>query len=88
MLRKYVYLSVASSDLDVLERFQEIVECGKIYSPKVKKPSHHKAVHYWACYKRVNVLRVIDLFLPWLGMRRRQRIEECLQGSEVLWHSQ
>ena len=67
--KKRVTLRVASTDLDVLQRFHSIVGCGQIHTRK-KRMDHWKQSYEWQAGKRQDVLRMLKQMLPWLGERR------------------
>jgi len=66
---KRVYLRVASTDKDVLDRFHSIVGCGNIHTRKTRQ-AHWKQAYEWSCGKRRDVYRLLQIFLPWFGERR------------------
>lgn len=73
---KYPRLQVKMSDEDIVIRFRNAVECGKIYEHKGKKPSYYKTQHYWQLTNLDEVKKVISLFWEFLGPRRRRKAEE------------
>lgn len=75
---KYIYLSVKSTDIDVLDKFRDVVNTGNIYGPytnhtnkngKDNKPPYEFKMSNW---NKVKLLT--DQFLPYLSRRRREDI--------------
>jgi len=73
----YVYqrMSVTSTDLDVLEKFQDVVQCGLIHFSRRAK-LHHKDVYHWVCNNSNQTMMVVQAFWPYLGERRKQQAAE------------
>ena len=75
-------LEIVTSDLDVLERFISIVGAGSQPRPYNKGAKgtlpHHKQCYSWCCTNRVEVRRILSLFMPYFGMRRMMRAKELL----------
>ena len=76
-------LNINMSDLDVLEYFVEAIDYkGKILGPYKTNGTKNKPTHlpaYYVCItKKSEVKRVLKLFLPFFGKRRRQRAEQAL----------
>jgi hypothetical protein len=70
-------LSVQMTDRDVVERFCSIVECESV-SPEKRLRPPRKPVHVWQISNRRDVERLLLMFMPWLGERRRMRADEAL----------
>lgn len=72
-------LSIEMTDLDVLERFAQVVEAGAITAKTCtnKKP-HWKDRYALQIYARDDVRRILVAFLPWLQSRRRAKAEAIL----------
>lgn len=68
---------LAMSDLDVVQKFQAIVGVGGIVVVPPKKP-HHKTMYRWQIQSRSGLERVADLFMPYLGKRRLEKLGEVL----------
>jgi hypothetical protein len=79
-------LEIVTSDLDVLERFISIVGAGSDPRPYNKGAKgtlpHHKQCYSWCCTNRVEVRRILSLFMPYLGMRRMMRAKELLEKMD------
>ena len=65
------------TDKDVMERFVDVVGYGNLRGPswghKSKKPYWQ-----WSVCKRIEVLRILKLFLPHFGIRRSEKAIEAL----------
>jgi hypothetical protein len=84
--RATVSLVVSSTDLDVLERFFAVVNCGKILHESGSwsgKQPHWKDTYEWRTAKRDEVKELLYQFLPWLGSRRTEKAEEALKFLET-----
>jgi hypothetical protein len=68
-------ITVYGNDRDVIERAADLMN-GKLYS---RGPRHQEAIpnrkqgYYARCHRRVEVARVIEAILPWLGERRKAK---------------
>jgi hypothetical protein len=74
---RQVHLWLRTTDLDVLERFVEIVDAGNITTCKMR-PCHTKQQYSWCISRREDVARILNAFSPWLGERRRAKAAEAL----------
>lgn len=77
--RLTVRFTLASTDLDVVEKFWHIMECGNIYGPSWRELST-KPLWTWSCSRRSEVERIARLFGPHLGVRRMAKLQECLDA--------
>ena len=73
--RRYVRLTISSTDRDVLERFQDAVGYGTIYACG---GGTNKQLYVWRVYAREKVEPIIRAFYPYLGERRRAKVDEAL----------
>lgn len=93
-------LYLGSTDLDILERIQQVLGVGSI--SKQKEKPNRKTFWMWYISKRKDVDFVCELIRPWLGVRRTARLNEiielraepkatsknspfCLKGHERTW---
>lgn len=83
----YPQASLRSADRDVVERFAEIVGCGRIgfEDRKTANPLHSDS-WYWQVGNRRDVRRLAETFMPYLGERRRTRALEIIAATEG-WES-
>ena len=72
--------SMASTDIDVLERFRGIVGVGGIGAVSPRKPHHKPAWQWWA--NGADAEAVFNAFAPWLGERRRKRGGEVISARQ------
>lgn len=77
--RRYLRVCLQTSDLDVLERFRDTVECGSIYAvrPDSRRP-HGRPMYQWTVSGEDTFRSLLELFRPYLGERRIARAEELL----------
>lgn len=80
---KVPVLSIQMTDRDVLEKFQRIVDSGRVSGPNVR-PHPRKPIYKIDVAERASVKRVTAAFLPWLGERRKARALEILALVEKL----
>lgn len=74
-----VRLTLATTDLDVLEKFQEIMGVGSITERKWFRKNHWKPSWRWESVRQEDVQRILLDFLPYLGSRRRDKADQALQ---------
>ncbi len=76
-------LSIKMTDLDVLEKFHNIIKLGKIsYITSPSIPKHWKKTYRWRIRSSKDVYAVLVAFYPFLGNRRK---EKALQVIEKLF---
>lgn len=74
-----IRLSLEMTDRDVVERFCEVVACGRVTGPHVyKRPTNRKPTYGWLISNRADVERILLMFQPWLGERRSSKAQEVL----------
>jgi len=80
----YVYARVAvlMTDLDVLQRIQDLTGVGKITGPTIRENPKHKPIWKWTVTKHRDALLLMEAVYPWMGSRRRARIDEVLAMVE------
>ena len=82
-------ISLDSSDKDVLEAFYDVVKVGKLYGPyrrKSQKP-HHKSMYAWRLYKPIEVVNLLEKFLPYLCERRSERATEAIESLKSTYET-
>ena len=72
----YARMNLKMTDRDVVERFQGIVGCGAIYF-KPKAQATWKDAWNWQLNDRAACARVVEMFWPYLGERRKLKAAEC-----------
>jgi hypothetical protein len=77
--RQYGYwqTKLSSTDLDVVERFCEIVGVGRIYVQKRSNPDWKPAYQH-CIYRQPEVLATLELLRPFMLARRAAKIDEAL----------
>ena len=78
------YIRMEMTDEDVMERFVNVVGYGNLIGPyhaPCRQP-HHKAVWYWKVGKRIEVSRILKMFLPHFGKRRSKKAIEAITTIE------
>lgn len=71
-------LKINLTDLDILEKFQEVVGCGNINQQKYKSKNHHKDIWKWGIYNKADITRLLINMLPYFGNRRACTALNCL----------
>ena len=69
--------SIEMTDKDVMERFVDVVGYGKLNGPYWRKLST-KPTWCWKLKKKVELLRVLKMFLPHFGKRRAEKAIEAI----------
>lgn len=73
----YTRITVTSTDLDVLVKFSQVVQCGAIYNTsRSNVPKHHKQKFWWQNNNIRKTQEVIEAFWPYLCERRRNKAIE------------
>ena len=72
-------IQIAMTDLDVMERFVDVVGYGKLNGPYSYKTRPNNK-HFWQykIEKRTEVLRILKMFLPHFGKRRAAKAIEAI----------
>lgn len=69
-------MTLAMSDEDVVRMFADIVGCGYVVIDCPR--SNRKRIWRWQLCRKSDIERVLNLFLPYLGDRRRAKALEVL----------
>jgi hypothetical protein len=76
MQHSYIALELRMTDKDVVDRFHEVVGyIGNMHYAKGQTVKH-KGVWGWRCTRRADCIKVILMFWPYLGERRKARAIE------------
>jgi hypothetical protein len=73
-------IAVSMTDEDVVRRFAEIVDCGNVrryHYPATKR----KPYWQWSAQSATDVLHVLGLLYPYLGLRRQERVMEIIERA-------
>ena len=76
-------LTVAMTDLDIVERLPRLTGVGNLYAYKTKAAAHHKDVYGWTVGKQRHLLAVTRSIRPWLGARRGESADAVLAWLEA-----
>jgi hypothetical protein len=71
-----VYISLTSTDEDVVREFARVVDAGKVYGP-YQYDEKRKPFWKWNC-DGMNGVRVLEDLLPWFLSRRAARAREVI----------
>jgi hypothetical protein len=71
-------VAVLMTDLDVLQRRQNITGIGHINRPTPRKDPRHKPIWHWVASKNKESITLMRAVYPLMGERRRARIDEVL----------
>lgn len=71
-------MQMSSTDHDVLDRFHHVVERGRIYGPYTKLAPARRPRWDWITGGQKNCGTLCALFWPFLGERRRAKVEAVL----------
>jgi hypothetical protein len=76
----YIYARVAvlMTDLDILQRLQSLTGVGNINGPTIRKNPRHKPLWHWVVSRHKESITLMRAVYPWMGERRRARIDEVL----------
>jgi hypothetical protein len=77
LVRKNIIVGLISTDRDVLFRFMAIVGFGNVHERKKQEP-HHKDAWVWQSTKHESFVKLLEMFMPYLCERRRDRALEVL----------
>lgn len=76
-------LTVASTDRDILERFQSAVGCGKISERRNTGPLTRKVQYVWFVTSFEKCQALLAAMWPWLCERRKRRAAEMLGKHKI-----
>ena len=86
-LKRYI-TTLRMTDEDVVRKFFNIIQVGKVYGPytpkgKKKNGENYKDQWYWRCIKSSEVNSMLKIFLPYLGKRRAVKTIEALSYENI-----
>lgn len=70
-----VTVAIHMTDRDILERMHSEFG-GQLYDMK-KQEEHHKDSWKWCITRTENAMKFLEMIYPWMGQRRKARIEEA-----------
>ena len=65
----YLRMGVSQKNPALLEKFQRIVGCGKIYK------SNQRPIHSWDCYIEKDCEAVLAMLWPYIGEQKRKQAD-------------
>jgi hypothetical protein len=76
---------MTSTDLDVVQKLQEVTGMGKIYGPTTnpKKPDH-SPTWQWSVYGKDKALVLMEMVYPLMCSRRQAKIDEIRETVAVV----
>lgn len=81
--KRYPALIIVSTDVDVLEKFQSVVNLGRIYKRNKADKLSKKNLYTWQVGSRKEVVEVIEKLWPFLSNRRKESILQGLPQCNV-----
>lgn len=73
--QRTVIASLTMTDGDVVRRFATVIGIGQVRGPRHRRPNE-QPMYEWAVQNAPDVLKVIGLLSPWLGLRRKAKATE------------
>jgi len=80
-------LILEMTDKDVMEDFVRIVDYGNLHGPHTCQRNDgfkRKPTYRWQVCKRIEVIRILNLFMPFFGKRRTEKAMEVFNHYENL----
>ena len=74
-------LLLGMSDLDVVNRFRDVVGAGSVI-PQKQRFAHHKPMWRWSVTNKKDIRRILELLLPHFGQRRSYVALNCLDDID------
>ncbi len=74
-------LTINNTDRDVLQKFARFAGVGEV-KETTKKADHYKDMFVWHLHKRPEVRRVLEMMLPFFGMRRAYLAQNCIDAID------
>lgn len=71
-------LSMGTVDKDVLQKFINVVERGKVLGPRFQRDN--KPFYYWNVSNMADCLFILGQFYPYFGNRRKERADEMIDA--------
>lgn len=73
-------IKLSMTDKDVVEKVFQLVGVGKFRPSIPRKPDHYKPISIWSVNGHDGVKRICKSVLPFMGIRRGEKIRYILQG--------
>lgn len=84
--KRLFIMSVQMKDEDIVKRFNEVVNCGKVFKRKPYKG--YAPMWEWRLTKINDILRLAKLILPFMGKRRTEQILKAISGKKPVKEKQ
>lgn len=68
------------TDEDVIRRLHELTGLGAVRGPLPVQKDHHKPAFSWTVNRRSEVICLLNQIRPWMGQRRKARIDDILHA--------
>lgn len=78
-----VQARLAMTDGDVVHRFAAIIGAGQVHGPRQRRPNE-QPLYEWYVQAAPDVLTVIRLLSPWLGIRRSAKAAEIAEIAATI----
>lgn len=76
----YVRMALKMTDLDVVMKFAQLVKVGTVRGTSrntaSRLPKHYKKAYTWQLSSYSEIIKLISILYPHLGVRRRAKINE------------
>lgn len=81
---RYALVGVHITDEDVVRKLHNLSGVGRFYGPSrpPSMPESHKSIYIWKVTKTEEVIALLKLILPHMGMRRSDKIKDVLAWYE------
>ena len=79
--KQYPRLSLGMCDKDIVEDFARVVGYGNVTGPRQQKADWSPRYDWQIC-KRSEIKRILELFMPYLGLRRGYKALNCLDDID------
>lgn len=80
---RYTSLQLEMTDEDIVDEFAKLMGYGNVRYKIRKDHPEWKPTYRWTCQKKDEVVRILDLLLPYLGLRRGYKALNCLDNIEL-----
>jgi len=77
-------LELQMTDFDIVRRFKKAVKVGCLCFRKRRLTKSGKRVAIWSTACKADVRKLLKLFLPYFGIRRRKRAKEVLKYTTYI----
>ena len=75
---QYARATLKMTDLDVIEKFHQLVGCGIVVKQTKPQSENRKLTYCWQLTTKNELIDLMLKFYPYLGERRKAKIKEVL----------